>query len=374
MKLLIISFLSSILLASCSTINDQLKDIGLKAPEKESNDFHIAWSKNLDPEYFTGNLPIGLQSPIIHEGIVYIGKNTGVMNAFDLDNGRLIWQVKDNAGYHDRPVVYEDKLIYGTIEGRVYSRDLKTGKLAYSVDLGSAVETQGSIYKGRLFLHTRNHKLFALDALTGKILWAYKRSIPFLTTLQRASKPIVNRNRLIVGFADGNVCAFNFETGVLLWESKIVDAKRFVDVDAKPVIFQGKIVIGSLAGPLTVINPKNGLILRRIPYSVGRGLVVKGKTLLAGTTDGELLEIDRNFKVIKSNKVSKYGISSFVDWKGQLAVSSVGGEILIVNPDTFKLEKSKHLGHVNSAIFGELQSFEDNLAVFSSRNRLYLVR
>lgn len=360
-------------LVSCSTFNQKLKNMGVSAPEKKEKDFHVVWAKNLDPEYFTGNLPVGLQSPLIHDGLVYIGKNSGLMNAFDLENGRLVWQMKDNGAYHDRPVIYEDKLIYGTVEGRLYARDLKTGELKYSVDLGSAIEAQGSLYKGRIFLHTRNHKLFSLDASTGKILWAYKRSIPFITTLQRASKPIVYRNRLIIGFADGNVCAFNFENGVLLWESKIVNAKRFIDVDAKPIAFNKRIVIGSLAGPLTVLNPKNGLILRKIPHNVGRGLKYHKGKLLAGTTNGELLLINKSFKVEKKFKISDFGITSFVEWKGRLAVATVGGEVILLNKETFQKETSKHLGHENSAVFGELQALEDNLAVFSSRNRLYLM-
>ena len=34
--------------------------------------FKPVWIKDLDPAYDSGNLPIALQSPLIHEGIVYI--------------------------------------------------------------------------------------------------------------------------------------------------------------------------------------------------------------------------------------------------------------------------------------------------------------
>lgn len=203
MKLLSGIFLLSFLLGSCSA----LKSYYPKAEVPNKPMFNPSWVKNLDPMYDSGNLPIALQSPLIHEGIVYVGSNAGFMQAYELENGKMVWSEKDDSTYHSSPVVYKDQVVYGTVQGRVISRHYTTGKIKYSVDLGASVETKGVIYKGRILFQLRNHQVFCLDVETGKILWGYKRSVSFVTTLQRSSTPVVYKDKVLVGFADGSFAA-----------------------------------------------------------------------------------------------------------------------------------------------------------------------
>lgn len=365
-----ISFLAC-LLVSCSQV--QIPSY-IKGDRPEQVDFFPTWSKNLDPVYNSGNLPVGLQSPVIKSGILYIGSNDGRMNAFDMDNGREVWSKEDNGSYHGDPIIVGKNLVYGTVEGRLYARDLLNGKLIYNVDLGAAVEGKPYEHRGRLFVHTRNHKVFSLDVKTGKILWGYKRSVPYLTTLQRVSNPVVFNNRLYVGFADGSLGCFNINEGILIWESRIVNGKRFVDVDSSPVYFNGHLVLGSLQGPLTAVNARNGLISRTLPYNVGRTASVVDGNLMVGTTNGKIVILDKFFKVVKEKQLSEHAISSFTPWKKGWAVGSVGGEVFYLEKDTFNLISKISLGHSHSAIFGNLTTSDNKLAVFSSRNRLYIYK
>jgi len=95
--------------ASCSTVSDFGKSVGLERPkEKTKTAFYASWIKNLDPVHDTGNLPIALNSPLIKEGVVYAGNNEGKMMAYQLDNGKTIWEGKDNGAYHSRPVMVND--------------------------------------------------------------------------------------------------------------------------------------------------------------------------------------------------------------------------------------------------------------------------
>jgi outer membrane protein assembly factor BamB len=348
----------------------RIQKLGLKGPRPEKKAFRPIWIKNHDPGYDTGNLPIGLQSPVIHQGILYIGHNSGYMFAYELENGRTVWSTKDKGAYHAAPVVYDESVIYGTVEGRVYRRHRLNGKLEYEVDLGASIESEPVIAKGRLFVHTRNHKIFCLDVKTGKILWAYRRSVPFLTTLQRVSRPLIRENKLYVGFADGVVAAFSIEEGILLWETKVGEGSKFVDVDARPYFYRGKILIGPQRGQFAVINPINGMLERRLPYQVSREPMIWKNRLILPTVDGELVFLDKNFKKENLIKISKAGISSIVPWKNGLAVSTVEGELFYLDGPT--VAERIHFGHEASAVFSRLQVSEETLALFSSRNRLYV--
>lgn len=354
-------------LSSCSKI--PLKFEGVKPKEKI---FKATWIKNLDVPYSSGNMPIGLQSPLISQEMLYIGYNGGAMFAYDITNGRTVWQKLEGHPYHSAPITHGKKLIYGNIEGRLFARDRLSGELIYAVDLGAAVESQPVFYKGRVIVHTRNHKIVCLDAETGKILWAYKRSVPFLTTLQRASRPVLLNNRVFVGFADGFVASFTLEEGVLLWESKVVDGSKFIDVDTHPLVFKGKLIVGAQTGQLTVLNPTGGIVERKLDLSISRSPVVIGSSLLVGTTEGELVLLDDRFNILKRKKITDDGVTSMGVWKNYLIASTTGGQLMAVTRDLSEVVETFNFGASSSALFGRLEISKGKLAAYSSRNRLYV--
>jgi outer membrane protein assembly factor BamB len=368
----ILGFLLFVFLVSACS---QLKPYIPKAEIPKAPKFSPVWIKDLDPSYESGNLPIALQSPLIHEGIVYIGHNSGSMQAFELENGKPVWSEFDGSTYHAAPISYKDQVIYGTVQGRVISRQYTTGKIKYSVDLGASVETKGVVHEGRIFFQLRNHQVFCLDVETGKILWGYKRSISYLTTLQRASVPVVYKDRVLVGLADGTLVALSVDEGVLLFESKLSTASKFVDVDNSPFILNDKVYIGAVGGPLNLIDPNTGKILKRSDFTVSRAPYVnpteKGEQLLFGTPNGELILTDKNLNILNKVKISEGVITSIVPFKQGLAVSTTTGEILYVDARTLVVSEKFRLGHAYSAIFGDMESRENYLSVLSSRNRLY---
>lgn len=357
---------------SCARFESIAENFKIDKAKNGKSNFHPVWFKNLDPEYETGNLPIALNSPLIHEGLVYVGKNSGSMMAFELSNGRKVWEKEDKGAYHSSPLPFKDQIIYGTVEGRVYSRHYLTGQIKYSVDLDSSVESPPVFYKGRMFFHLRNHKVFCLDIATGKILWAYKRSVPYLTTLQRVSTPTAHNNRLYVGFADGYVASFGVEDGVLLWERKIANGSKFVDVDMTPVIQGNRLFISSLSSELNVLNVQTGALLQTVPLTPSRSPLLTEGGVVLGTLDGELVLLDKGLVEVVRKKISDYSISSIEDWKNHYVVSTAGKSVFFVDKANFNIVEKFDLGHSSSAVFGETQVREGKLAFLSSRNRLYV--
>lgn len=357
-------------LSSCST----LKQYAPKADVGEKAKMAPAWIKNLDPKYDSGNLPIGLQSPLINEGIVYAGHNGGYMQAYELENGRVIWSEYDGSAYHAGAVAYKDQVIYGTVQGRIISRHGILGTIKYSVDLGASVETRGTIYNGRIFFQLRNHQIFCLDVETGKIIWGYKRSVPYLTTLQRASTPVVYKDKLLVGFADGVFAALSIEEGVLLYETKLSSASKFVDVDNAAFIYNDRVYISPSGGLLSLIDPNTGKILRTSDFATSRAPILRDDQLLFGTPNGELILTDKNLNQIKTIKISKGVVTSIVPFKNYFAVATTAGELKLIDQKTLEVVSTYKLGHAYSAVFGDMMSTPDSLAVLTSRNRLFLFR
>ncbi len=359
-------------LVSCSFLKNKLH---LEGAGKTSPFFRILWSKNHDPGYQTGNLPVALSGPLAHEGIIYAGHSDGEMRAYEIKTGKKLWVKSDGGVDHSTPIVYENLLIYGTGQGRLFSRNAINGKLKYSVELGSRIETQGVIYKGRLYLHLKNHMIFCLDAKTGEIIWSYKRAVSYKTTLQSASKPLVIDNRLYVGFADGFVAVFSALDGSLLWEKKIGEGSKFVDVDSSPKIFFGKLFIGSSSGNVHILDPSTGKSLGRLTYASLRSLELIDNEIFLGTKKGKLIVLDENLKVLRESKNLGSSITNFVLWKGnKVLTGTLGGKLFALEKSDLSVVDELNFGHPSSSFFGKSSINDGYLAILSSRNRLHLVK
>ena len=309
----------------------------------------VSWAKNLDPVYETGNLPIHLGGPVVDKqgSRLFIADGSGVMSAFALEDGRKLWGFSDGSASHAGAALDGELLFYGTQEGRLISRQSASGELVWSIDLGASIESAPTISGGRLFVQLRNHQVFALDAATGKILWAYKRSVPLLTTLQRASRPTVWKNKLYVGFADGNVASFNVEEGIMLWERKISSGDKFIDVDMSATFFNDQLWIGSSSNEVHVLDPKTGRTLRTLSFTAGHEPLRLGDALIFGTVTGNLVGVNSSGKTVMNYKVSDTQVSSVSSWKSGFVVTDVEGHVFFVDAQEGKVLWRKHLGHSN---------------------------
>jgi outer membrane protein assembly factor BamB len=342
------------------------------APEKPQDFFKVLWNKNLDGDFQSGNLPIGVGAPRIFNDIVYMGSLKGIMSAYDVESGRVLWSHDDKTPLGGPVEFFKDHVAYGGLNGRLFVRHYLTGEMKYAIDLGAPIESAPYFYKDRLLVYLRGHQIVHLDAETGKVLWVYKRAVPVTTTLQRTTKPLVVGNKIILGFADGFVGALSVDEGLLLWETRIVEQSKFIDVDLNPIMAGGAIVTGSPSGDLKAVNPDSGALARSYGVSVMAHPVLKGEQLILGTNDGEVILMSFGGDILKRVQVSKQPVSAVGWWKDNLVAASFDGKIRAVDPLTLKVIDEFAMGYDYSAVFSDLVITDDYMAVYTSRNRLYL--
>jgi outer membrane protein assembly factor BamB len=376
-RLILVSIML-LLLGACSRLPlsssekfERFVGVRPQAVKPEHKIFSPAWIKNHDPAHSTGNLPIGLHEPLLHEGVVYIGDDRGYMRSYEAQTGRLLWSGRDQSSFHSGPIAYQDQIIYGTVQGRLISRHRTSGEVKFEIDLGSSVDGRAVISGGRVFVHLRNHQLFCLDAETGKILWAYRRSVPYQTTLQRVSTPLIDDQKLYLGFADGYVVALSLEDGLLLWERRLTQGEKFVDVDADPVLFMNQLLVGAGTTNANMLDPATGNISYQLPYTTNRRpLVLPNEQVILGTSDGKVVILSRELRELKSVQL-KGSVTSVIFWGSYLVASTTAGLLYALEPNTFEILEHYEFGHTHSAVFGEMKADDETLVVKSSRNRLY---
>ncbi|MCB9061782.1 MAG: PQQ-binding-like beta-propeller repeat protein [Halobacteriovoraceae bacterium] len=370
-------FLSLVLICSCATVEEiasKLKPDNPKNSVSKRSYFNPIWIKDLN-EFLIGethNYPVALQSPLVTDRMLFLGDHTSIFRAYDINNGRIIWEKKDKSHLSNGPISYKDFVIYGTIGGRLISRHRSSGELNYAVDLDAPIESNATIYKGRLFLQLRNHKVYCLDVETGKILWAYKRSVPYLTTLQGASRPVVIEDKLYVGFADGYVLSFSIEEGIPVWEKQISEVGKFLDVDSYLVQFNNVLITGGHGQSMTILDTKTGKTIQKLPYKFSRSPIIKDEKMYFGTVDGLVVLMNKDYQTISEQKVSQNNVTDLSFWQGNLLVGTVNDKVLLLSPENLKILDITRPGNSQSAIFGEFSVSGKHMAYITGRNHLYV--
>jgi outer membrane protein assembly factor BamB len=367
----------------------------------------VSWLKNLDPVYESGNLPIGLQMPAVDKDFVYIGADGQGFYGLEATTGREIWFAETPShGFHSSSLRYKDLIIYGTDEGRIFARHYFTGKEEYSVDVGAAVEGRPVLCGERLLLHLRNHSLVALDVNTGKILWNTLRSVPLSLTSQGSSTPACQGNKIFVGFADGQVAAFQLEDGQLLWENRPNFGTKFIDLDAGPMLYGESLFIAGVSSSLQVINQQTGRLEKTLPFAVSRVPVLQNHLFIVATREGRIVEFNKEFDIVsdlslhelwknfrkkkntpavamEGQRGTKRPIEArlwktFSDKSELWAISFEEGVLAFLkrHPEVQGSERWEwvddyDLGHRYSGAWAPLIVQGERLLVFSQRNRLY---
>jgi len=362
--------LFSFLFLSCS----YLKRWNVEGVKPNVPVYQVHFNKNLDPVYDTGNLPISILTPLDYEGILYAADARGIIQAISLGDGRTQWSHNEDVALGPKPVLYKDQVIYGSISGRIFSRHYLTGELKYALDLGSSVAAPPCIYQGRAFFHLRDHRIINIDAETGKILWSYKRSVPYSTTIHRASTPVVYQNHLYVGLADGYLASLSIDDGVLAWERQLSSGTKFIDVDSTPVFAFGYLWVGPFSGSFSVLDPKSGETVRSYEFTAGRTPFALHDQVYVGTINGELIRIEKDLNVSLKKKISDKGITNIALWKNKLVVSTTGRKLYFLDPLSFDVVSTLTLGGSHSAIYGDLEVTPEYLSFITARNRLMVLK
>jgi len=155
------------------------------------NQINTSNVKNLVPAWMfqTGDYENGLQStPIVLDGVLYLGTSRDQIFALDAATGKLIWQYNyppGTGGQGKGVAVGAGKVFMGTHDDYVVALDQKTGKEAWKTAMDDATQCGCRIISAPLFLKDKvvvgnaggdgafRGYLTALDANTGRVAWRF---------------------------------------------------------------------------------------------------------------------------------------------------------------------------------------------------------
>jgi outer membrane protein assembly factor BamB len=269
--------------------------------------------------------------------------------ALDARNGRQLWKVAlpPAPGRPERSVrlsggigAGEGLLFVGTDEGEVIALDPDKGGVQWRAQLSSEVLAPPLAQEGVLVVRTNDGRVAALDPANGNTLWSYSSTVPALT-LRGSSLPLIDRDRVFAGFANGKLVALGLTSGEVLWESTVgvpegrSELERMVDIDADPVLVDGIIYTAAYQARLVALTSVAGSLLWSRDLSTYQGMVAGADALYLSDSDGKVFAVSRRTGAVlwQQDKLAGRAITAPVMYRGNLFVADGQGYLHGLSPD-----------------------------------------
>jgi outer membrane protein assembly factor BamB len=285
------------------------------------------WQTRLNGQVFA--------SPVVADGVAYVGTTGGVFQAIRASDGSFVWtfpagrailgaaRVTGDAVYFTcdngylfkldrasgkeswrydlgddraprilghptvydwdwhgaRPLVANGVVYVGAADGGFHAVDATSGARRFRVTTGDRIRGGASTDGTRIYVGSADHFLYAFDPLSGRELWKHDTLAPV------EDEPLVAGASVIIGNRGTGLLAIAAATGERLWTTTFWGSW----LESTATIEGGVIYVGSSdLGRVSAIDPADGRVLWRTNvygWSFGTPLVV-GPYIYAGAAGG----------------------------------------------------------------------------------------
>lgn len=319
-------------------------------------------------------------SPVVDNGIIYVGADSGMFYAINDADLTLRWSfaVRKTAeeGIHATAAVDEDKVIIGDYAGWLYALDKQTGRLLWQTELGESIGASPVIWNdricvgvettdpdgylscvdretgerlfdsptfgehthstptvdeetGSIYIGANNHIFYSLDGNTGRILWSLH------TGGEIKSTAALIEDRVLFTSWDHQLRAVDRRTGAVEWAFSAGDismSSPAVDPEARLVYF------GSHDGFLYAVDLDDGTERWRFQTAdavISSPIVVsrepEGKMVIVGSDDSFIYGVDAaTGALIWSYETQGYVTSGPTVKDGKIYVSGDDGWLYVL--------------------------------------------
>ena len=209
-----------------------------------------------------------LSSPTIADHVVLVKSIDGHVSAFDASTGKQKWVYANPTPSlilrgDSMPAVASGLAVIGFSDGKVFAFNVNTGQLQWqhvvsmpagSTPLQQLVDVDGTpvINNGVVYVVNYQGNIAALSLTNGQALWEHK--------LSSYTGLAVDANMVYATDSDGDVLAFDKETGALQWRQTKLKAR----VLTAPVVMGDYLVIADGQGYVHWLNKQTGRLAARV--------------------------------------------------------------------------------------------------------------
>lgn len=283
-----------IFLTACSDVDNSIPPAELTEYKQEIN-LKTNWGHSLgggiDPYHKIDATVLGDH--------LYTVSAEGLISKINVLTGAIEWQKNTQTKTYAGLAVSDTKIVLVSSEGLVntYKNDPEL-PIVWQKRVKSELNVQPIIEDNRLFVRLSNGNLNAYDIETGKKYWTVSRRVPELS-LTGSSKPSVFNDLVYSGFDDGHLVAYEKNNGDMVWDKSVSvpsgrsELDRMVDLDGQFIIKNNIIYISGFQGRLSAIQTQDGTELWSRPMSSVKKLSLDDQAIYVSDQQSHLWAIDR---------------------------------------------------------------------------------
>ena len=286
------------------------------------------WQTRLGGEIFA--------SPVVADGVAYVGSTNGVFNAVRTSDGEFVWafsagrpilgaarvagdalyfvcdngylfrleratgkevwrydlgdsrvprvfphpQVFDWDWQAPRPLVAEGVVFVGSGDGSFHAVDAASGGRLWRAETGGKIRNGAAIAGERVIVGSNDQFVYAFDRASGREVWKHDSGA------EVDSEPLVADDRVVVGNRGIGLIALSVAAGERLWKTSFWGSW----LESTPTLVDGVLYVGSSdLGRVSALDPTDGRVLWRTEvhgWTFGTPLVTADK-IYAGAAGGK---------------------------------------------------------------------------------------
>ena len=257
-----------------------------------ADSYALAWT------YATGGAV--LSSPVIADGVVYVGSEDKHLHAIDAATGQKKWTFQTAALIDASPVfekigLFGAGVVYvGTDGGMLHAIDAATGKEIWQFKTEARISGEAGVVTvpsggGQpnwvVLIGSHDGKLYCLDAATGEKRWAYE------TDDYINCGVCIDGNTIILGGCDTFLHMIDLSTGKGLGEVELGG-----EVSGTPSLVDGHAYLGHMQNEVVAVDIKQKKIAWRFhdrDFPFAGSPAVSGDLVLIGSQGRRLYAINR---------------------------------------------------------------------------------
>ncbi len=306
-------------------------------------------------------------SPVVGGGRIFTIDTSSTVRAFDAQTGAAVWSSQfgtekgNSNSLFGGGIAFDGGRVYATNGlGFVTALDASNGGALWSVRPGGPLRGAPSVNDGAVYAMSQDNQLYSLKAADGTTNWSNAASLEIAGVFGTAS-PAVGQGTVVAGFSSGELNAYRYENGRLVWQDALsrtsmsTGVAALSDIDASPVIDGGQVIAVGQGGRMVALELTSGQRLWELNIAGIATPWVAGDWVYVVTDDAKLLAIARaNGKIRWINQLPRYqkekskkGQISYVGpilAGGRLIVAGTNGVLVNVDPLTGSFQSQTNVG------------------------------
>lgn len=317
--------------------------------------------------------------PAVTETGIYVADADGLVSSIALKSGAVQWRSDLDMAVSASAGAGFGVVAVALRSGEVVALSADRGEELWRTALPAEVLAQPQINADKVVVQTTSGQIIALSRQSGEQLWVYDAQEPALT-LRGTGTPLLLRDGVLGGFANGKVVALALDSGAPVWEVRVSQSngrselERLIDLDGRFLISGELVYTGGYQGKLVAINPAAAATVWTRDFSTYRSLAAGFGNIYAADAAGAVEAFDA------ASSASVWRNDNFALRRlGSPAV--VGNDLVVGDALGYLHVLSQSDGHMvaryqvdGSALYAEPVVVDDTLLVLSNSGKLMALR